>query len=186
MSNSRTEAAPAGMMPLGTIVSPFGRRGEVKLWPDTDYPEQMLKRPTIALRLAKGPVSQWKVQQARMHKRCVVLKLEGIDSIDDAERLRSAVALQDVGDAAPLGEDEYYIHDLVGCEVLTPGGAPLGTVTGVLRTPANDVYVIRSQETEWLLPAIRQAVRNVDIAGKRITATPMPGILPESLADAAH
>lgn len=174
------------MMPLGTIVAPFGRRGEVKLWPDTDYPEQMLNRETIALKLPEGPVSQWKVQQARMHKRCVVLKLEGIDSIDDAERLRNAVALLDVADAMPLGAGEYYIHDLVGCEVTTPDGARLGTVTGVLRTPANDVYVIRFEATEWLLPAIRQAVQDVNITAKRITATPMAGILPESLADAAH
>ena len=90
------------------------------------------------------------------------------------------------GNAVRLPADEYYIHDLVGCEVVTAQGRLLGTLTSVLTNPANDVYVIGQGKAEILLPAIKDVVREVDVANRRIVVQPTPGLLPEDQPSVAQ
>ena len=113
------------------------------------------------------------VEAARVHNGLVFLKLAGVGDAAAAERLRGALVKIPPEKALPLGEGEYYIRDLIGLEVVTDAGEILGTLTEVLRTGANDVYVVGGK---LMIPAIRECVLDVDIDEKRMTVSLTEGL----------
>jgi len=166
---------------VGEIVAPFGIKGEAKVRLSTDFPDRFSRLRQVCLRLPDGTMRLWDVEAARHHKEQVLLKLKGVNRIEDVEPLRNAQVLIRATEAVRLPANEYYIHDLLGCEVVTETGRVLGALTNVLRGDAivHDVYVIGEGKSEILLPAIKEIVRDVDLAQRRIVVTPTPGLLPE-------
>lgn len=164
---------------VGEIVAPFGIRGEVKVRLETDFPERFARLPQVCLRRPGEEARLFSVENARLHKGQVLLKLRGINSINEAEGLRNTLVQVRSQDAVPLPENEYYIYDLLGCEVVTAAGRRLGVLASVIKSSANDVYVVPQESgAEILLPAIREVVREVDLQNRRIVVTPTPGLLP--------
>jgi 16S rRNA processing protein RimM len=166
-SSSRSEnrsAEKAGDLLLGRVVGPFGRIGEVKLFPYTDFPERLGEYEALSFRWEGGRAETYPVERARPHKGVILLKLRGIDSIDDAEALRDTEVWIDASQAAPLPEGHFYLHDVVGLEVVTVDGEALGRVTEVLRGPANDVYVAGP----YMIPATHDAVATIDLEARRL------------------
>jgi len=171
-----------GHVVLGRVTAPHGIRGELRVVPTTDFPER-LSRLRHALMISGGgaPV-RVTVVRARSHKRFVLLKIEGCDSLEAAERFRGCELAVPRSEAAPLPEGSYYVFDIVGLEARTEGGTPLGRVSEVLHTPANDVYVVSDDEglrggRELLIPAIREVVVDIDLEGGTLTIRPLPGML---------
>ena len=112
----------------------------------------------------------------RVHKNMVILKAKGIDSIPKAEALRERVVYLHRDDL-DLAEGQYLVADLIGCDVFeTQTGTPLGKITDVSQTGANDVWHIKKDGKEYLIPAIPLVVDEVDIDGERVTITPLKGI----------
>ena len=169
---------------IGEIVAPFGLAGEVKVRMETDFPDRFARLKQICLRDAKGEGRLSEVESVRPHKGQILLKLRGIVSIDMAEGLRNNLIQVRPQDAVRLPQNEYYIHDLLGCEVITAEGRVLGPLTDVLRSPANDVYVVGKGKDEILLPVVRDVVQSVDLTARRIVVTPTPGLLPDEAVDA--
>lgn len=164
---------------IGEIVAPFGRIGEVKVRLETDFPERFKSLKQVCLRFPNDEAALREVESSRLHKGQILLKLRGTADIDAAEKLRGALVQVRADDAVQLPADEYYIYDLLGCELFTVEGRRLGVLASVLRGEANDAYVIRQEGgSELLLPAIKQVVREVDIAHRRIVVSPTPGLLP--------
>ena len=146
---------------------------------ETDFPDRFACLKQVCLRWPSGDTKIVDVEGARLHKRQILLKVRGIESIDDAETLRNALVQIRADDAVRLPANEYYIHDLIGCEVVTVEGHLLGPLTTVLANPANDVYVVGQGKAEILLPAVRDVVIEVDLANRRIVVQPTPGLLPD-------
>ena len=178
-SNHTNRSCEDWNLTIGEIVSPFGRLGEVKVRLETDFPDRFSKLKTVALRWNTGVCRIVTVEKARIHKTQVLLKLVDFDSIDDAETLRNTLVQIHPDDAIVLPENEYYIHELIGCEVFTEGGRKLGAVTDVMRGVANDVYVIGKGKEEILIPAIKDVIREVRLDLRTILISPTPGLLPE-------
>lgn len=149
---------------IGRIVGPFGRVGEVKVLPLTDFPERLSQYGTLRFRFPGGREESRVVERTRPHKGVILVKLAGCESIDDAETWRDAEVWIDGEQARPLPEGHYYVHDLIGMEVMTPNGESLGTISEVLRGPANDVYVAG----KYLIPATHDAVAGIDLPGRRV------------------
>ncbi len=164
---------------IGEIVAPFGISGEMKVRLDTDFPERFQGLTKICVRQLDG--SSWlaEVKSARFHKGQILLRLNEIHSIEQVESLRGSLVQIEPVQAVNLPEDEYYMHDLVGCTVVTSEGETIGILDSVMRGVANDVYVVRDGSYEALIPAISQVIKQVDIKAKRILITPMDGLLPE-------
>jgi 16S rRNA processing protein RimM len=151
-------------MPIGRIVGPFGVRGEAKIELHTDFPERFrsLKRVFV------GPShSAMEVERSRRHKGQVLLKLAGVDRPEDVESLREQDVMVPRSEAVTLPEGHFFLSDLLGIEVFTPDGASLGTITDVLRTGSNDVWVVSEGRQELLLPAIKDAVIDLDLPARR-------------------
>jgi 16S rRNA processing protein RimM len=163
---------------IGEIVAPFSRFGEVKVRLETDFPDRFSRLSQVCLRRSPDEARLYGVKGVRFHKGQALLKLEGIDSISEADTLRNALVQVRAEDAVALPKNEFYIHDLLGCEVVTREGRVLGVLTAVLRAGAHDIYVIGSGKSEILLPVIKEVVREIDLPERRITVTPTPGLLP--------
>lgn len=165
---------------IGKIVNTHGVRGEVRVWPQTDFPEIRFKPGNALWMIPPGagdpvPVT---VQSAREQKNVYVLKLAGIDDRNAAESRKGWELKVPAEDRVPLSEGEYYVSDIVGCSVVTDEEETIGVVADVLTPGANDVWVVRRpQGPDVLLPVIDDVVLEVDPAAKRIKVHLMEGLL---------
>jgi 16S rRNA processing protein RimM len=108
----------------------------------------------------------------------LVLTLQGVTTRDKAEALRASEVFIHQDDAAPLEEDEYYLHDLAHLRVETTEGVDVGRVREVLQTGAHEVLVVaRPGQPDALIPLIREVVKQLDIPGGRVVIQEMEGLL---------
>ena len=162
---------------VGVITRTHGIRGEVKVYPTTDSPLRFNEIEEVIAKLGKRE-KLLKLEHASYFKNLVILKFTGLDHIEDVEALKGAELYVKRSDGEELGENEYYIADIIGMEVYDEEGLRIGTVKDVLETGANDVYIVsREAEKDLLLPAIHQCIRNVDVENNRMTVHIMDGLL---------
>lgn len=159
---------------IGRVLAPWGVRGEVKIAVLTDWPERFALLKRIYLGKELRP---YLLERFRLHKDKAILKLGGCDSREAVERLRGQFVQVPVEEAMPLGEDEYYEYQIVGLSVWTREGEYLGQVREVLYTGANDVYVVRGEGREVLIPAIEDVVLEVNLEEGRIIVELMEGLI---------
>jgi 16S rRNA processing protein RimM len=113
------------------------------------------------------------VRRARPHRSGAVVELEEVADRDSAAALTGA-SIAALRSALPaVRPDEYYASDIVGLDAFAPDGARLGVVAEVVSTSANDVWVIRDERRELLVPAVAHAVLSVDIAARRVVVDPI-------------
>jgi 16S rRNA processing protein RimM len=152
------------MIAIGAIVRPQGRKGEVLVAPLSDRPQRFPTLKRAFLPDGQGAAREAQVESCWPHKGRFVVKLRGVDSIDDAERLRGQ-ELRIAEDALdPLPPGSYYHHQLRGLRVHDPDGRELGTVADILETGAGaPVLVVRGRGPEVLIPLAEEFVRQVDL-----------------------
>lgn len=147
---------------VGVISSTHGIKGEVKVFPTTDDPLRFKYLKNVILDAGKKQIPL-EIQGVKFFKQFVILKFKGIDNINDIEMYKGKSLLVTREDAVELEEDEYFIADLIGMKVVTEE-AELGTLTDVIETGANEVYVVDSpQYGEILIPAIYECILDVNL-----------------------
>lgn len=158
---------------VGVISSTHGLKGEVKVFPTTDDPERFRKLKKVYLDTGKDYMPL-KVTGIKFFKNQVILKFQEFQDINEIEKYRGKDLLIDREQAVPLAENENFIVDLIDMDVYDEEGKCLGTLTDVLQTGANDVYVVETDEgKEILLPAIPSCILDVDVeAAKMIVRIP--------------
>lgn len=162
---------------IGQIVNTNGLKGLLKIKPFTDNIKEFEEFKTVYIQ-KKNELIEFKVQDVKYIKNMVLLKLEGIDDIDEAEKYRNFYLKIDRSKMPKLPEDSYYIVDLLGCKVVTTEGEDLGLVDDVFSTGSNDVYVVKNElGKQILLPAIGEVVQNVDVKNKTITVKLLEGLI---------
>jgi 16S rRNA processing protein RimM len=158
---------------IGRVVRPFGLRGELRVRLMTDYPEQLGRLRTVYL----GPETQpWQVEAVRLHQEAALFKLVGCDDRTAAEMLRGALVQIARKDAVPLEDDEYYEHQIIGLNVVEEDGTPLGKLTEIITTGANDVFVIIGPGGELLLPAIESVILDIDLDNGQMVVHVLDGL----------
>lgn len=165
---------------IGQITAPHGVRGEVRIRPLTDFPQRFEGMERVHLFL-DGRRWQAEIECIRPHARGNwTMKLNGVDTREEAEGLRRAELQVPPHDTYPLPEGEYYVFELVGCSITTGDGKDIGLLIDVITTGANDVYLVENdQGNQFLIPAIKQVVKEIDLDGRRILIDPIPGLLDE-------
>lgn len=163
----------------GVITSTHGIRGEVKVFPTTDDAQYFRELKKVYLDTGKEQIPL-EIEHVKFFKQFAILKFKGIDNINDIEKYKGKSLMIDREDASPLGEDEYYIGDMIGMDVYTDDPAEhFGVLRDVLETGANDVYIIDSdRHGEVLVPAIRQCILRVDTKKNEMHIHLMEGLLP--------
>ena len=161
---------------VGVIATTHGLGGEVKAYPTTEDPDRFGKG--LSLRMVTGKTERMvTVERARFFKNMVIVKFREFSSIEEVEKLRQAELYVSREDALPLEEGQYYLADLMDMQVTDEEGAVLGTLTDVIETGANDVYVVsREGRKDLLIPNIPSCIREVDIENGRMKVHLLPGL----------
>ncbi|MDR2133376.1 MAG: ribosome maturation factor RimM [Clostridiales Family XIII bacterium] len=158
---------------IGKILSPVGLRGEVKVYSYSDKPERFA--PGAELLLDGRPV---RIETSRFVKNLPIIKLDGVENREEAEALRGHALSIGALSLTPLPEGEWYVRDLIGCEVCDEDGNALGAIADVLQNGAQDLYEIASRDGRtFLLPAVAAFVVRVDVTAKRVVARVPDGIM---------
>ncbi|MHB0857897.1 MAG: ribosome maturation factor RimM [Anaerolineae bacterium] len=150
---------------IGRVIGARGVQGELKIKLETDDPARFHALRQVLMGETHQP---FQVQRARVHLGQGLLTLRDIDNRDAAEQWRGALVYVAIENAAALEEGEYFYHQLVGLAVVTVQGEELGTLTEILATGANDVYVVRGSGGELLLPAIKDVIQQIDLEQGRM------------------
>ncbi len=162
---------------IGQIVNTSGLKGFLKVIPLTDDITRFEDLKTVYIQEKKDLV-EFKIQEVKYSKNMVLLKLEGIDDIGEAEKFKNFYIKINRKDAVELEEDSYFIVDIIGCKVFTDENEFLGKVIDVFQTGSNDVYTVKNNEDkEILLPAIEDVIKDIDIANKKIVVKLMDGLI---------
>ena len=165
------------LLKVGVITTTHGVRVEVKVFPTTDDAERFLELEYVLLDTGRE-LRRLDIKNVRFFKNLVILKFDGIDNINDIEKYKGKDLWIPREEAQELGEDEYYIADLQGLNVVLEDGTEFGTLRDVMETGANDVYIIDSNEHgEVLLPAIKECILDVDLEKNTMTVHLMKGLL---------
>ncbi len=162
-------------MLIGRLVGAHGLRGELKLRPYN--PDTETVRPGLRLLLeGRGVPRDTRVVAARPHKGNLLVHLEGVSSVAEAEPLVGARVLVAREDLPRLPEGEFYWFEVIGLEAVTEEGEPLGRLAEILDGPAHDVYVLRDGDRERLVPAVDEVVVSIDPAAGRMVIRPIEGL----------
>ncbi len=159
------------LIEIGQVVNTHGIRGEIKLnpWTDDIYDIEELTK----LYYENGTEAE--IERSRVHKNTVIIKLSGIDTIEDAEKLKGKVLFTE---KTPLPDGRYYIKDLIGLDAIE-NEEKIGTLTDVLNTGANDIYEIKLNDGQKIyIPVIDGVVNDVDLENKKIYI-----LIPDGLLD---
>lgn len=162
---------------VGVVSSTHGIRGEVKVYPTTDDAARFKKLKEVFAETRHGNVPLV-IEQVKFFKNMVILKFKGIDNINDVEKYKGCPLLVTRDNAVKLAPGEYFLCDLVGLLVFTDTGEELGTLTEIIRTGANDVYVVKTKnEKEVLIPNTKECIIEVSLEKNTMTVHLLEGLL---------
>jgi 16S rRNA processing protein RimM len=154
-----------------------GRLGEVAADLYTDFPERFEQRTRVYLLDAAGSRRELKIEQHWFHKGRVVLKFAGVDSISQAEQLAGCEVQLPAKERTPLGSEEVYVSDLVGCRVVD-GEREIGEVADVMFGAGEaPLLIVRGDKAEHMIPFAQDYLKRVDTAGKRLEMQLPEGML---------
>ncbi|MGN8645021.1 ribosome maturation factor RimM [Gracilibacillus sp. HCP3S3_G5_1] len=163
---------------VGKIVNTHGIKGEVKVIRITDFEERFEIGSTLWIKEKNNPeLRQVIIDGHRVHKNFDLLHFEGYNNINDVEHLKESLLVIRMSEISELAENEYYYHEIIGCEVKTTAGESIGKVTEILSPGANDVWVVKHNGKELLIPYIEEVVKEVDTKQQLIKIEPMEGLL---------
>jgi 16S rRNA processing protein RimM len=158
---------------IGRVQRPHGVRGELLLETLTDSPEHLAEVETVYLGDEAMP---HKLENVRFHRRQLLIRLADCADRDRADLYRGQLVQIRVEQAAPPPPGSYYHHQVIGLSVVTKEGEALGVVAEILETGANDVYVVRSDQGEILLPALNNVILKIDLDAQRMTVHLLDGL----------
>lgn len=164
---------------VGKIVNTHGIHGEVRVISKTDFPE---KRYAVGNKLTlfmNGKlVKELVVKSHRTHKNFDLLTFENYTNVNDVVEMKEGILKVDETQLASLPEDEFYFHEIIGCDVYSLDGRQIGRIKEILTPGANDVWVVQTEsKKDVYIPYIPQVVKTVNIEKKEIIIEPMEGLL---------
>lgn len=164
---------------VGKIVNTHSLKGEVKVISSTDFEEERFKKGSKLL-ITRGNqlIREVVVESYRNHKNFLLVKFEGVDSVEEAEKLKNLQIKIDSDEVGELEENEFYFHEIIGCQVFDENDRNLGEIIDILTPGANDVWVIKGEEgKEILIPYIEDVVKQIDITNKKVNIEVMEGLI---------
>lgn len=165
------------MLKIAKIIATRGLRGELKLYPYTNTPEDLDRISQIYI---EGNSEPYKIKSLNLNKNVVFVRLEGVDSIEKAEKLKNLDVFIDEAETLEfLGDDSFFYEDLIGIEVHDEDDKYLGEVVDLRKLPTQETLVIEKEGREWMLPFIDEFILGLDLEEKRLTIKLIEGLIDE-------
>lgn len=161
---------------IGKIISTHGIKGEMKVFPLTDnlFRFDSLKRAYIG-----DNKIEVELDKVKYHKNLAILKFKEYDDINQILPLKDSYIFVDEEGKVVLPENHFFIYDLLNSKVFDTKSNLIGTIVDVIQGPSNDVYVVKDIEKnkEYLIPAVKQFIVNVNVANKTLVIDPIEGMI---------
>ena len=165
------------LLEIGQIFNSYGIKGFLKVVPYTDDITRYSNLKEIYIEKNKK-LEKMEIEEVKYHKNLVLLKLKGIDDINETLKYKNCYIKIDRKDAVDLPENSYFIVDLIDIEVYTEEDKYLGKIIDIFPTGSNDVYVVKDElGKQILLPAIREVIKKVDIENKKMIVHLLEGMV---------
>ncbi|MDW0109253.1 ribosome maturation factor RimM [Sporosarcina aquimarina] len=165
---------------VGQLVNTHGVQGEVRVISRTDFPEERFavgSELSLFMPNETKPI-QLKIATQRRHKNFYLLTFENHFNLSHVEKYKTGMLKISEKELGELDENEFYYHEIIGCEVISLEGGSIGTVTDILETGANDVWTVTPDKGKpHYIPYIEDIVKEIDIENKKITIEVMDGLL---------
>ena len=165
------------MIAIGRIAKSNGIRGEVRVNSLTHDSKRFSKLKTVMVGAKEDDLRRYAVESVRFNRTQAVLKFGGIDTRDAADAMREQFLFVEETKAVSPKKGSYFIHDIVGMEVVMENGEVVGNVTDVWPMPANDIWVVQRNGKELLIPAVKEFIRGVDTKKRTIVIHAMEGLV---------
>ena len=164
------------LVPIGELIKPHGIRGELKILFFNEDSKSLKDNQGIFLKDRKSNFYKYKIEKVIYSMKKSRVKFFEIDSIDDAEKLRGFILNIPRADLPKLKNNEYYLNDLIGYELVDKSDNSYGNVNDVLHFPANDILAVSLNDKEYLIPIIDDVILNINHKSKEIIIDPILGL----------
>ena len=162
---------------VGQIVNTFGIKGFVKVYPYVDDISRFDNLKKVYIK-SKKIDKELPIEEVLYHKNMVLIKFKGIETVEEAEKLKNAYVEIDRAEAIPLEEGQYFIADLLGLDVYLDTGEKLGVLEDIYNTGSSDIYVVKNElGKQFLLPYIDEVIKKIDVEEGKITVHIIEGLI---------
>ena len=162
---------------IGQIVNTFGIKGFVKIYPYVDDIRRFDDLEEVYISQKKQD-SLMKIEEVKYQKNMVLVKFKGIETVEQAEKLRNTYVKIDRKDAIELEEGQYFIADLLGLDVYLDTGEKLGVLDDIFNNGSTDIYAVKNElGKQFLLPYIDEVIKDIDLENEKITVHIIEGLI---------
>ena len=165
------------LIPIGKISGTHGLRGHLKVFSYSGNIESLQHSGTVFLKGKSNLLQEFSITGVAAHAGGFILSLDSFNDINQVVPLVGSELCLKLSQLPETAEDEYYWRDLIGLSVVTDQGVELGNIIDIFETGSSDIYVVRSGDKEYLIPAIADVISQVDIPGNKMVITPLDGLL---------
>ncbi len=167
-----------GLISFGKISKVHGLAGEVKFLTHSRQIDNIsILERIFVYKKPGGPPTELTITKGRIHKNSAIIRIKGIDSIEDAEKLVGTIVYVETEDLNELDEGEYYWFDLIGLETYTDDGQFIGIVDSLIDRSMQSLLVVKTENREHLIPLTEPIVKEIDLQNSKIIITPIEGLL---------
>lgn len=168
------------LIAIGRMTRPVGLKGEQALEILTENRDRLQSIKSVWVGPAPGDAHMHHVQHVRLTPKSVIVKLSDVDSRTRAEEYRGLFVFVDEKESPAPAPGSFYVHELIGLEVVDEQGTHLGTISDVQHFPAQDLWVVARGGREILVPAVREFIRSVELERRRVIVRPIDGLFDEN------
>ena len=162
---------------VGQIVNTFGIKGFVKIYPYVDDITRFDNLKKVHIKSKKNN-EELQIEEVKYQKNMVLVKFKGIETVENAEKLRNSFVEIDRADAIPLEEGQYFIADLLGLDVFLDNGEKLGVLEDIYNTGSSDIYVVKNElGKQFLLPYIDEVIKQINLEEGKIIVHIIEGLI---------
>jgi 16S rRNA processing protein RimM len=173
----RLDPEAARVIGVGRVAGTHGLKGALRVRCDNSDSTVLQSVTRVFVEASSGVREYALAGVARLNRNHLKIALEGVNDVNAAEALRGGSVMVAVADLPQLRPGEFYYFQAIGCEVILTDGRRLGVIEEVFATGANEVWVVRRDGSEVLVPVIEDVVKAMDFQRRRVTIEPIPGLL---------
>ena len=165
------------MLRVGRVIGTHGLKGALRFRPDNPDSDTLDEVKRVFLE-RDGSSREFRLTtMTPLNPTTRRITLEGVADVATAESLKGAIVMLATEDVPAAKPGEFYYYEAIGCDVFLTDGRRLGTIEEIFSNGAHDIWIVRDAEREVLVPVIEDVVKAMDLAAKRVTIDPIPGLL---------
>jgi len=175
--NSLNSVSSEKLLLVGKVIKPHGFKGLLRVWSYARTIDSFLHSGTVFIKQDNQEPVEYPVLDVKPHKNIFLMRVKGIDTFEKADNLRGADIIVEKDHLTRNSDDEYYWFELIDLKVYLDTGKYLGSIKEIIPTGSNDVYVVKQNDSEFLIPAIHEVVKKIDLAKGEMIVSAMDGLL---------